>query len=102
MEASVMNLEYLIATIIHEIKSDVWRRGNVDECLCWALHYSITTELRLIFNALVIIATAYIVSQIIFQSIRNLERNCTIKCYGGFCKRPLQESETLSLCKINV
>lgn len=46
--------------------------------LCWTLYYSITIELRLIFNVMVIIATGYIVSQVIFQSIQSLGKKCIL------------------------
>lgn len=55
--------------------------------LCQALHYSIMIELRLIFNAIANIMTGYIVSQIIFQSIKNLESSCILsKTILGFAK----------------
>lgn len=55
--------------------------------LCQALYYGIMIELRLIFNVIANITTGYVVSQIIFQSIENLERSCTLsKTMLGFAK----------------
>lgn len=55
--------------------------------LCQALYYGTMIELRLIFNVIANITTGYIVSQIIFQSIENLERSCTLsKTMLGFAK----------------